>query len=224
MRDRDLAAFDIRVLRPGDMTADDRTRVFALFDAAYRQANHAYLEKSFGTLPHLSIAMHAAEPAGFALADMRVLDLPRLPGQVVAMAGICCIAARFRRHGLFGALERAAMAAAGIVPVGRMINAGRMAHPASYRTMARSAAAVPGRGNVPSPWHQQVGAAIAAAYGVADFDPKTFVCHGAGVPIGYPDMDLDVTPEEWDVFAPVDRDRGDSLLGISWTPDAPDGW
>ena len=114
--------------------------------------------------------------------------------------------------------------AAGIALSGRTIHAGRMAHPGSYRTMARNAATVPKRGVEPTRWQQEVGAAIAAAYGVERFDPTTFVCHGSGVPIGYPAMELDVTPEEWEVFAPVDRDKGDSLLGVSWSPDAPEGW
>jgi hypothetical protein len=26
------------------------------------------------------------------------------------------------------------------------------------------------------------------------------------------------------LFAPVNRDLGESLLGIAWWPDAPDGW
>jgi hypothetical protein len=59
---------------------------------------------------------------------------------------------------------------------------------------------------------------------VPEFDPLTFVCKGTGVPIGYPIMDIDATPEEWEMFRYVDRSRGDSLLGISWAPDAPDGW
>ena len=222
--DRDLSAFSFRVVHTSELTADDRERMFGLFDVAYRQANHAYLEKSFGVLHYAAIATHGDDSAGFALAEMRILDLPRLPQQAVAMAGICCIAPAYRRHGLFGALERMAMGGAGIAPLGRMINTGRMAHPASFRTMARSRGVVPKPGVVPTAWQQAVGAAIAAAYGTADFDPTTFVCHGSGVPIGYPAMDLDVQPEEWEAFKPVNRDEGDSLLGVSWMPDPPQGW
>lgn len=104
------------------------------------------------------------------------------------------------------------------------LNCGRMAHPASYRLMARSPSAVPKAGVEPTPWQQQVGMAIAAAYGVEDFDPTTFVCHGSGTPIGYPVIDIEAEPGEWVVFRPVDRDRGDSLLGIAWMGDPPDGW
>lgn len=65
---------------------------------------------------------------------------------------------------------------------------------------------------------------MAGAYGVEHFDPATFVCAGSGKAIGYPILDMDVEPEEWEVFAGVDRDRGDSLLGLCWVPDAPEGW
>jgi hypothetical protein len=30
--------------------------------------------------------------------------------------------------------------------------------------------------------------------------------------------------QEWEIFKPVNRDRGDALLGMMWTPDAPPGW
>ena len=65
---------------------------------------------------------------------------------------------------------------------------------------------------------------IADAYGEEGFDAETFVCKGAGTPIGYPIIDIEVEPVDWEVFRHVDRDRGDSLLGIVWMPDAPPGW
>lgn len=64
---------------------------------------------------------------------------------------------------------------------------------------------------------------IARAYGVDQFDPETFVCAGSGTPMG-PIIDVDVQPDEWEAFAQVDPQRGDCLLGLLWTPDAPDGW
>jgi hypothetical protein len=98
-----------------------------------------------------------------------------------------------------------------------------MAHPGSFRTMSANPTVVPRPGIHPTPWQQAVGAAIAAAYG-SGFEPETFVCRGSGAPIGYPLIELDCTPEEWELFVPVDRSKGDSLLGISWSPDAPPGW
>ena len=60
--------------------------------------------------------------------------------------------------------------------------------------------------------------------GVHGFAPETFVCLGDGTPIGYPMMEFDVEPHEWELFEAVDRDRGDALLAIAWTPDAPLDW
>ncbi len=223
--ERDLSAFSFRSVRTDELTADDRARMFALFDVAYRQANHAYLEKSFGVLHYAAIATCGDDSAGFALGEMRILDLPRLPQQVVAMAGICCIGPAYRRHGLFGALERKAMERRRYRAAGR--DDERRADGASGELShdgARTPVSCRRSGVVPTAWQQEVGAAIAAAYGTAEFDPKTFVCHGSGVPIGYPAMDLDVEPHEWEAFKHVDRDKGDSLLGLSWMPDPPEGW
>jgi hypothetical protein len=218
---------DIRTLAARALADADRAAMHVLFDACYRQANHGYLEKSLGKLRHVALAWHGADLAGFALADHRVMDLPRLPRTQVNLAGMSCIDPAFRRRHLFLALERAATLAGGVViPAGvRVLGCGRMAHPASFRGMTRNPTAVPRRGIEPTPWQREVGAAIADAYGVASFDPHTFVCHGTGVPIGYPVVEMgDVHPDEWDVFREVDRDRGDSLLGIAWMPDAPKEW
>ncbi len=223
---RDLGDFTFTVKEAAELTAADRATVHALFDVAYRQANHAYLDKSLGRLRYIATAMRGDTPAGFALGETRIMDLPRLPDSLVTLAGICCIAPEFRRRGLFGYLERLALGA-GFRPEyadRRRLACGRMAHPASMRTMGSMKSIVPRYGVEPTPWQQEVGAAVADAYGVHAFDPRTFVCIGAGTPIGYPVMEMDVTDDEWRVFAPVDRDRGDALLGIAWMPDAPPGW
>jgi hypothetical protein len=92
-----------------------------------------------------------------------------------------------------------------------MLSCGRVAHPASFRTMTWNPSHVPRRGVRPTAWQKEIGALIAAAYGVRSFDPETFLCAGGGAPVGHPVIDMDLRPEEWDVFAPVNRDRGDSL-------------
>ncbi len=225
MQQPNLPDFDVHALATVDATAEERALMHALFDTNYRQANHPYLDKSFGVLRYAAIATAKdGTPAGFALGDMRVVDLPRLPATPVALAGICCVAPEFRRRGLFGALEMTAIGAAGIRPEGRSLSVGRMAHPASMRTMSRNPVVVPKPGVPITAWQREVGRAIADIYGVQRFDEETFVVEGSGAPIGYPVMEIEVEPEEWVVFEHVDRDRGDSLLGLSWRPDAPPGW
>jgi hypothetical protein len=92
------------------------------------------------------------------------------------------------------------------------------------RGLTRIPTVVPKPGVRPTPWQQEVGQAIADAFGSHAFDPETFVCIGSGKPIGYPVIEFQVEPEEWEVFRQVNRDRGDSLLAIAWTPNAPAGW
>jgi len=146
---------------------------------------------------------------------------------VTILAGIACVDNAYRRRHLFITLEHRATVACGIDfrSARRVLGCGRMAHPASFRGMTRNPTVVPKPGTEPTQWQQDVGAAIARAYNVRDFNPKTFAVRGSGVPIGYPVVDMgDVAPIEWDVFRDVNRNRGDSLLGIAWTPDAPEGW
>jgi hypothetical protein len=218
-----FSGFDFRVVETDKASSQDVDAAFALFEMNYRQANRAFLEKSLRVLRHLALAEHQGALAGFAIADCRVMDLPRLPGQAVNLAGICCIAPQFRRLGLFSALEGRAIAA-GVEDRSRRLSCGRMAHPAAMRILIWSPTAIPKAGVRPTAWQQEVGQAIAQAYGVHDFDPETFVCIGSGVPNGYPRIEVEVEPREWEIFRPVNRDRGDALLGMMWTPDAPPGW
>ncbi len=217
-------AYTIRTLRTDAIDDADRAAILALFHANYSDGDEAYVEKSLTKLRNVAIATHGDAPAGFALGEMRVLDLPRLPQTPLLMAGMCCIAPEHRRRGLFAYLTRLAMLLDAPPPAGRALSCGRMAHPVSRRVMGDNPTVVPRPGMAPTPWQQDVGAAVAAAYGVTNFDPQTFVCIGDGRPIGYPVMDAEVEPSEWEVFAPVNRDRGDSLLGLAWMPDAPEGW
>jgi hypothetical protein len=224
MKDRDFSSFDFRVVETAKASTQDLDVAFALFEMNYRQANRAFLEKTFRVLRYLALAEHEGTPAGFAIGECRVMDLPRLPKQAVNLAGICCIAPQFRRQGLFSELEGRAIGAAGVADRSRRLSCGRMAHPAAMRILAWSPTAIPKAGVRPTAWQQEVGQAIAEAYGVHAFDPATFVCIGSGMPTGYPRIEVQVEPQEWEIFKPVNRDRGDALLGMMWTPDAPPGW
>jgi hypothetical protein len=215
---------EFEVVATSTLAEPARARIMALFRASYREANEAYLERSLTRMRFIATATSAGAIAGFALGEMRIMELPRLPQQAVALAGMCCVDAGLRRHGLFRELERRAFMAAGAASGPRVLACGRMAHPASFRIMTNFPTRVPQRNIRPTPWQQEIGAIIARAYGVHGFDPETFVCAGSGTPIGYPRIDMDVRPEEWEVFAGVNRDRGDSLLGLCWFPDAPPGW
>ena len=89
--------------------------------------------------------------------------------------------------------------------------------------MNQSPAVIPKYGVPSSDWHKEVALRVAELYGV-NLDPETMVVIGTGSPIGYPIIEYEVTEPEWLPFKAVNRDRGDSLLGITWMPDAPEGW
>jgi hypothetical protein len=218
------ASIDFRVVATSTLDERSIAPVLALFRASYRAANEDYLRASFARLPFLATASAGGALIGFALGEMRQMDLPRLPQQAVALAGICCVDPRFRRRGLFRELESRAFATCGVVPGRRVLYCGRVAHPASFRTMTANPTHIPKRGASPTAWQREIGAIIAETFGVKRFDGRTFTCIGNGSPVGYPIMEMETRPEEWEVFAAVDRSRGDSLLGLCWMPDAPRGW
>ncbi|MBI4767720.1 MAG: hypothetical protein HY787_24520 [Deltaproteobacteria bacterium] len=225
MKSSVLQNLQTRVIPTAELTSADRHIIHDLFDLAYEQANHSYLDQSLTRLRFLSLAHDQATPVGFALGDAVTTPLPRMTEpQCVILAGICCIAPAYRRLGLFGRLESLAIRESGLVrPGSRVLSCGRMAHPASFRLMRGNPTVVPKVGHPPSPWHQEVGLFVAGLYGV-QLNPETFVVIGKGEPIGYPKINIHVAEEEWLPFKTVNRDRGDSLLGIAWNPDAPEGW
>ena len=219
-----FSSFDFKVVETCNASTEELQNAFALFEMNYRQPNRSYLEKSLGTLSYFALAEHQGTPAGFAVGERRVMDLPRLPAQLIELAGICCIAPQFRRRGLFSMLEALAIGAAKVPERPRRLTCGRVAHPAAMRTIAINPTVVPKPGVRPSPWQQEIGQGIASTYGAHAFDPDTFICVGPGEPIGYPIIEVEVQREEWEVFRQVNRDRGDTLLAIVWVPDAPPGW
>jgi hypothetical protein len=220
-----LQNLQTRVIQTYEITPSDLHIIHSLFDLAYEQANHDYLDQSLTKLRFLSLAHDQETPVGFALADALMSSLPRITDpQCIILAGICCIAPGYRRLGLFARLESLAIRESGIIKPGiRTLACGRMAHPASFRIMRGNPTVVPKYDQAPSEWHKEVGLCVAKLYGV-HLDPETFVVIGKGQPIGYPKIDIQVEEEEWLPFRSVNRDRGDSLLGMTWNPDAPKGW
>ncbi len=220
------ANLSVRTEQTASLSSADRDQAHALFDRAYDRANHTYLDASLETLRWVTMARDGEKLVGFSLGEQRRLDLPRVGPTRATLAGLACVDPAVRRRGLFRRLSNLVLAADGPitaegVPV---LGAGRMAHPASYRIYRPIPTVVPKGGVTPNEFQQAVGSVVAQAYRVADFDPATFVCRGQGTPIGYPNMNQEVEADEWDVFAAVDRDRGDALLALIWQPSAPDGW
>jgi hypothetical protein len=162
----------------------------------------------------------------FALADARLAEMPGFEEpQSVLLAGIACVHDEYRRGGMFSMIAVGAARGSGLLERtgGRFLACGRMAHPVGFRSMKRLHKPLPDGERMLSPWHLDVAAAVAKLYGVR-LRGDSLVVAGSGRPIGYPRIEIEVDSEEWLPFADVDRDRGDSLLGLAWAPEAPAGW
>jgi hypothetical protein len=208
------------------LTAREREQVHALFARAYEQANHDYIDSSLSCLGTIARARDGDTLVGFALTDVRFAELPRFDApQLLLLAGIGCVELQLRRCGLFSHLSRSAARANGLLAAreGRFLACGRMGHPAGFRAMSQLPTVIPREGRELSDWHLEVGAVVAGLYGVR-LKPGSLIVEGSGRPVGHPRIEIDVAPEEWLPFRDVDRSRGDSLLGMAWQPDVPDGW
>ncbi len=219
---------EVRIQASSKLSPDDRKQLLALFERSYEQGNPHFLDRSLEVLGFVGMAFSGNRMVGLALGETRRIDLPRLPDQLVSLAGLACIDPEFRRHHLFLDLAQRALLSGdqGTVPMDEepRLVCGRMAHPAALRTMAQLPSVVPKPTIEPTPWQKEIGAAIANAYRVYDFDPSTFVCIGGGTPIGYPKIEIEAEPDEWQLFSHVDRNRGDSLLAVAWYPEPPPNW
>jgi len=223
-----IADFRIAVREPGELTVEDRRVIAAIFDAAYAQANQAYLDASIERIGRIAFAVtDEGAPVAYAIGRPHWMALPGFrERQLVWLHGMRATAPAFRHRGLSGALSRALSVAAraevGASPPARELGCGRFGH-ASRQGQMVEGNHVPWPGLVPTRWQQGVGLAVAEAYG-SQLDPETFVCRGSGTPIGVPNVEFEATEEERQVFAPVQRARGDNLLVINWSPDPPPRW
>lgn len=209
-----------------ELNNNELSMIRDFFDKNYLQANQQYLASSLKALRKISMALDRGRLVGFSLADSVSIRIPRMENkQLVMLGGIGCIDSAYRRIGLFSHLANLAGGGRENVLSGaeRVLACARVAHPASFRTLRRLPGVIP-KNNLPlSDWHLEVGAVIAGLYGVT-LKPGSLIVQGDGAPIGYPNINVEVSSEEWLPFAAVNRDLGDSLLGISWAPTPPYGW
>jgi len=219
-------SIQVTALSVHDLTEDQVSQILALFDAAYADADHSYLLSSFEVMDWIALATHGPVLVGFAIGDAKIVDLPRRNGlQPVASYGIGCVDENYRRMGLFTRLEKAVVQASGKLPVNaRYLNCGRPAHPATYNFIANiGTGCIPEPGSPLSPWHLEMVERVAALCCVK-VHPGTCVVIGKEMPIGYPRLKVIATDAELRLFENVNRDRGEALLTMSWTPEAPSGW
>jgi hypothetical protein len=224
--DPQLSDLTFFVAPSGSIAASDLKDVHDLFERAYDQPNHAYLDHSLSRLGYIALARSGAGLVGFALGETLYSELPGFgEPQLITLGGIGCIDPTCRRTGVFSHISVMAAGESRLLEsrTGRVLACGRMAHPVGFRSITRYPTAIPREGIPVTEWQLAVAAAVAELYGVT-LKPGSLVVAGSGKPIGYPRIEIDVADEEWLPFRDVDRERGDSLLGLAWIPDVPEGW
>lgn len=214
---------DLKTVVTNEITGQISAQIHAVFDRTYRDADHNRLDASIDSLGTVALGYRADQLVGFALGGSAVADLPERT--LVLLAGLCCVAPEHRRQGIAGRLENLALSRpTSSERAPRVLSAGRMAHPGSYRQMGVRPDAVPRPGVRPSTRQREVGSMVASLYGAADFDDEHFVCIGDGRGVGTPLVDVSARPEELELFRHVDRARGDTLLALSWVSRPPAEW
>jgi hypothetical protein len=220
----EIEGIDIDAKPTAELTDDERAGLHRVFDDAYVDGDHRYLDEQLEQLATVALARSVDEGVvGFALSDARVVDLPGLPAQVLRTAGLSCVVSNHKRKGISSRLEATAMAFGDAPAAEHLLLASRFAHAAGLHNVRRRVPVIPRPDHRPTAWQREVAAAVASVLGVASFDPDAFVCHGPGRPVGKNVIDLDVPDEEAALFAPVDRTQGDTLLALWWTTPPP-GW
>src|SRR4030042_3465927 len=149
--ERPFPGFVFRAVPTGSLTTADRQLLSEVFDACFRHANHAHLERSLELLRYVSVALRDEKPAGFTLGDVRVMDLPRLGEQTVMIAGLACVAPGLQRRGLMLELARRNFIASTPRWSERALFCVRYGHPAAFRRIvAASESGVPRAGVRPT--------------------------------------------------------------------------
>ncbi|HUP84462.1 MAG TPA: hypothetical protein VM143_02235 [Acidimicrobiales bacterium] len=97
----EIEGIDIEVKSTSELTDADRAGLHRVFDDAYIDGDHGYVDEQLAMLKSIALAGSVEEGVvGFALSDARVLDLPRLPGQVLRTAGLSCVLSNHKRKGI----------------------------------------------------------------------------------------------------------------------------
>lgn len=217
---------------PTLLSRRDRVELQSLFAAAYTDPDPDYLNRQFSTMNVATIARRTGKTIGFLLLGRQHITTDTLGTISMQMAGLVCVHPGEHRTGVSGGM--------GVRSTWRAISefgnfqatAARLATPASL------AMALKGKGQFfwptaddlfalydrPTPAQLELAELAAHAYGAPGYEPTTGACIGHGRPIGRPNIEPDVPEEFHQRFGGVDRQRGDSLLWLTWRVAPPDAW
>jgi hypothetical protein len=210
------------------LTDTERDALFAVFDTAYRHADHHYLADQLNRLDATALAYQDTRLVGFSIAGVMPIDLPVIGRRTVAMPGLYCVDPAMRRAGVASGLG-STMIFGTPRPRQAELVVSRIATPATLkgfpldRAWPKTLQARLASYTSLSPTQRAVGHAACAWWG-RRFDEDHSVCIGTGRPVGEPVIEIDAEEEFWAPFELVDRNRGDTLLDMVWNTEPPPSW
>jgi hypothetical protein len=228
---RTVEGVDFSGRAPATATDEESRLVHDLFDRAYRDGDHAYLDEQLERLA-LGLAWMDRSVIGFNLANQVEVDLPVVGICRLWVQGLTCVDPTVHRRGVASnlpAVTRPGMGA--ILPHDAYV--ARYAHPASLLGSLRiNGSPWPGRTveemagaySAASSAQRAIARSVAADLGSPDFDEQHWVCIGPGRPVGDPVVEIDAPPGAWEFFASANRSRGDTVLGLHWVGEPPATW
>jgi len=231
---RALGGIEIQAFRPRDLPGPERAALFDVFDATYEAPDHDYLRHQLEGFDGVALARDRGRVVGFTITDIRRLDLPVIGPQVCSRAGLSCVLPEARRGGVMFSMASAALTRSLLEEghSGFSLAVSRFATPASFNLVLRRHEGRPwppaddpfALYDHPTSTQVAVARTVAADFGATGYDHATGACIGTGKPIGTPLVEPEVAPEVVERFEALDRERGDSLLWMSWFTPPPDAW
>src|SRR5262249_44990780 len=88
---RSASAADVGYKDPADLTDDERAQVHRVFDTAFQQADHTYLERTLARMSSIGMGFRDQELLGFCTCTQAELDFPGLGRRIFNDAGLTCV-------------------------------------------------------------------------------------------------------------------------------------
>lgn len=223
---------EFTVTAPTRLSRGERDEFNAVFAATYTDHDPGHLDRQFSTMNLATTARRASKLIGFQLFGSRRISTNRLGEVHLGLPGLVCVDPAERRTGVavgmgvrtmwrhgseFGELDATAARLASPVSLAMALKEQRQYHwPTDDDLFALY--------DHPSPAQLELAEQAALAHGSPGYDPATGACIGHGRRIGTPIVEPNLPEELQQRFAHIDRDRGDSLLWITWRVPLPPAW
>ena len=231
---RSAGGADVGYKDPADLTPDERAQVHRVFDTAFRQADHSYLDRTLARMSSIGLGFRDQELLGFCTCTQAELDFPGLGRRIFNDAGLTCVDPAARLSGLTNGIGHMALAGMKIIgmPDFAMLHYVTPVTAKGTFSFVGSGAGWPGSNieewvanyrTSPTINQRAAGQTIAAYLHAEDYDDEHWVLIGTGRPLqstAVPNLE----PAYFELFEHVDLNRGDQLLALFWPQPPPEWW